>query len=118
LADFGDDFDEAVGEAVEETAAGSFWKSAAEHFEDVLGGLQGIEEPCRVRTGWRSSKWCWRGWDKMSGVGASQMILTLQVGLGDIEIMQGHRGTLVAEYLHDGQGDAGAQTRRILAGDR
>ncbi len=49
----------------------------------------------------------------MSGVGASQMILALQVGLGDLKIMQGHVGTFVAEQFHDGgQGDAGAQHLR------
>jgi hypothetical protein len=49
----------------------------------------------------------------MSGVGASQMILAAQVGLGDFKIMQGHVGTLVAEEFHDGgQGDASAQHLR------
>ena len=49
----------------------------------------------------------------MSGVGARQMILALQVGLGDLEIMQGHVGTFVAEEFHaGGQGDAGAQHLR------
>ena len=49
----------------------------------------------------------------MSGVGASQAILALQVGLGDLKIMQGHVGTFVAEEFHDGdQGDAGAQHLR------
>ena len=58
---FGDDFDEAVGEAIEETSAESFRERAAEHFEDVLGRLQGAENPCRVEIGWRSSAGCWRG---------------------------------------------------------
>ena len=49
----------------------------------------------------------------MSGVGASQTILALQVGLGDLKITQGHVGTFVAEEFHDGgQGDAGAQHLR------
>ena len=46
----------------------------------------------------------------MSGVGASQTILALQVGLGDLKIMQGHVGTVLAEEFHDGgQGYASAQ---------
>ena len=36
FADLGDDFGEAVGEAIEETSAESFWKSAAEHFDNML----------------------------------------------------------------------------------
>jgi len=38
VADLGDDIDKPVGKTAEETAAGSFWRSAAEHSEDVLGG--------------------------------------------------------------------------------
>ena len=75
---------------------GPIWKGAAEHFHDVLGGLQGVEDPFGVSTGW-SSVQRWQGWDKMSRVSASQMILTLQVGLGDFEVMQRHMGTFVAE---------------------
>ena len=63
----------------------------------MLGGLQGVEDPCGVKTDWRSCEWRWRGWDKMPGVGASQTILALQVALGDLEVMQGHVGTFVAE---------------------
>src|ERR1019366_2966898 len=37
---------------------------AAEHFDGMLGELQGDEHPCRVKTGWRSCEWRWRGWDK------------------------------------------------------
>jgi len=101
LADLAYDFGEAVGEAIEKRAAESFWKSAAEHFEDVPGGLQGVEDPCGVKIGGRSSEGRWRGGDKMSGVSASQMILTLQVGLGDLKMMQCHVRAFVAEELHD-----------------
>jgi hypothetical protein len=59
--------DEAISEAVEETSAAYFWKSAAEQFNDV--GLQGVEYPGRVKTHRRSSEGCWLEWDKMSGVG-------------------------------------------------
>jgi hypothetical protein len=108
-----DDFGEAVSEAIEEGSASALWKSAAEHFEDMLGGLQGVEYPVGVKTGWKSSQGCWRGWDEVSGVGASQMILTLQVRLGDLKIVQRHIGASVAEELHDGgQGDAGTQHLR------
>ena len=49
----------------------------------------------------------------MSRVGPSQMIFPLQVGLGDLKVMQRHMGTFVAEQLHDGgQGDAGAEHLR------
>ena len=79
----------------------------------MLGGLQGAEDSCGVEAGWRSCEWRRRGWDKMSGVGASQAILALQVSLGDLKIMQGHVRTFVAEEFHDGgQGDAGAQHLR------
>ena len=79
----------------------------------MLGGLQRVEDSCGVEAGWRICEWRRRGWDKMSGVGASQMIFPLQVGLGDLKIMQGHVGTFVAEQLHDGgQGDAGAEHLR------
>ena len=50
FADLGDDFGEAVGEAIEETSAESFWKSAAEHFDNMLGGLQRVEDSCGVKT--------------------------------------------------------------------
>jgi len=82
----GNDFGEAVGETIEEAAMGSFWECAAEHFHDVLGGLQGLEDTCGVKTGW-SSEGCWRGWDKISRVSPCQPILALQVGLGDLQVV-------------------------------
>jgi hypothetical protein len=42
---------------VEETSPESFGKSAAEHFDDLLGELQGAEESCGVKTGWRNCEW-------------------------------------------------------------
>jgi hypothetical protein len=42
------------------------------------------------------------GMNEMFGVGESQMILALQVGLGDLKVTQGHVGTFVAEEFHDG----------------
>ena len=56
----------------------------------------------------------------MSGVGASQTILALQVGLGDLKIMQGHVGTFVAEeFASSGEfvGD-GERQRAVLARNR
>ena len=47
--------------------------------------MKGIEERFSLKIAGPSGRW-----DKMSGVGASQMILALQVGLGDFKIMQGH----------------------------
>jgi len=58
--------------------------------------MQGVEDACRVKTGC-SSEGCRQGRDKMSIVGPSQMIFPLQVGLGDLKVLQRHMGTFVAE---------------------
>jgi len=43
----------------------------------------------------------------MSGVSAGQLELTLEILLGDLEILQGHVRALVTEELHDaGKADA------------
>ena len=49
----------------------------------------------------------------MSRLGPCQMILTLQVGLGDLQVVQCHMGTFVAEEFHySGQGYTGAEQLR------
>ena len=88
FTDLEDNFGEAVSETIEEAPGGSVREGATEHFDDVLSRLERVEDSCRVSTG-RNSAGCWRGWDKVSRVGPSQMILPLQVGLGDLQVIAG-----------------------------
>ena len=48
---FGNDFGEAVGDAIQETALQSFGKSTAEHFEDVLSSGKRTEKAGQVGSG-------------------------------------------------------------------
>ena len=48
MAKFGDDFRQAIAEAMEETASGVISEVATEHVEDILGGVQRIEETRQV----------------------------------------------------------------------
>jgi hypothetical protein len=46
----GDDFGDAVANATEEAALGAVGESAAEHLEDMRGGIEGIEQAGQVGT--------------------------------------------------------------------
>jgi hypothetical protein len=48
LAEFGDDLREAIAEPIQETANGVVSEISAEHLEDVLGGVQRIEQTRQV----------------------------------------------------------------------
>jgi hypothetical protein len=48
MAKFGDDLRQAIAEAIEETASGVISEIATEHVEDILGGVQRIEETRQV----------------------------------------------------------------------
>ena len=46
-----DDLGDAVANAAEKAAFGAVGESAAEHLEDVRGGIEGIEQAGQVGTG-------------------------------------------------------------------
>ena len=48
MAKFGNDLRQAIAEAIEETASGVVSEIATEHLEDMLGGVQIIEETRQV----------------------------------------------------------------------
>jgi hypothetical protein len=69
------DFGKPIGKAVEETPVGSLGKRATEHFQDMLGDVQRIEQTDSVRLANRGGEpWCGH---KVTGLGASQIELAL-----------------------------------------
>ena len=102
LPGFGEDLDEAVGKAAEKAACGVLGKAAAKHLQNVLGGLEGVDQAVQIRTRWRNGG-CHPGvWCEVPGVRPRQLVLALEILLGDFEILQGHVRALVTEQFHDG----------------
>jgi len=67
----------------------------------MLSGDEGIDDS--VETGSKRGE-CGLGlWDKVSGLGASQLELPLEVGRGHFEITQGHSRVSMAEQFHEGR---------------
>src|ERR1039458_5562436 len=61
------DFGKPIGKAVEETPVGSLRKRATEHFQDMLGDVQRIEQTDSVRLANRGGEpWCGH---KVTGLG-------------------------------------------------
>ena len=81
-------------------AYGVLRQCAAEHFQNMLGGEQGIEDAIQATAS--GSGDCLRLWRQMPRMRAGQMKLTLQVGQGDVEIFHRHVGRAVAEQFHHG----------------
>ena len=71
------------------------WERAAEHLQRMLGSLEGIDEAVEACAElWR------RGLglrSQMSGFGASQLELALEIREGHIDIVHGHLRVDVAE---------------------
>jgi hypothetical protein len=98
---FSEDLDEALGETPKKAARRVFGKAASVHLQNVLGGLEGVDQASQIRTKWGS-----RGddprWRQVSGMSPGQVELALEILLGDLEILQGHLGALMTGEVHNG----------------
>jgi hypothetical protein len=95
--EFRNDLYEAIADAIKEATSIVFGESAAEHFEDVTGRIEGIQQAGQVGAKRGRGTQCLRAWDLMARMLARQMIFALQVGLSDLEIEQSHLRTGVPE---------------------
>src|SRR5215471_12349306 len=91
-----DDFGDALANAAEKPPFGAVVEGAAEHLEDMRGGIEGMEQAGQVGARRGSRESAWRG-DKMGRIGERLSILVLQVLQGDLEILHGHFGVVVPE---------------------
>ena len=77
LAEAGNDLGKAIAEPVKETASGVFSKIATEHLEDMLSGVQRLDQTRQVRVcGGRWRQCSWR-WDKVTWMRERLMVLAL-----------------------------------------
>ena len=89
-------------------------KAAAEHLQNVLSGLERVDQASQIGTRWRSRRDRLR-WCQMSGVNSGQVELALEILLGDLEILQGHvRALMTEEFHHRGKTDTRPQHLRCI----
>ena len=96
---------------VEETTIGSLGKGAAEHFQNMLSDVEGIEQTGRLawgglsEAGSRDAGSRWRGWER------ARWNSRCKSGEGDLQIAEGHLGFQVSEqFHHGGQTDASTES--------
>jgi len=90
-----EDLGETVGDAVKAAERSAVGQGAPVHFYYVLCGEQGINDS--VQAGAGRGELYLRLRCEMTGLGAGQVKLTLQVGESDIEVQHGHLGRSVTE---------------------
>jgi hypothetical protein len=77
----GEDLDETSGKASENAAWGIFGKAAAEHLQNVLSGLERVDQASQIGARWGSRRNRLR-WCQVSGVNSGQVELALEIRLG------------------------------------
>ena len=89
------DFGEAIGEAGKRSAGSAKGQGTTEHFEHMVSEEQGVDDA--VEAGAKRGAGGLGLGNQMAGLGARQVKLATEIGVGHLDIAHGHVGRSVAE---------------------
>jgi hypothetical protein len=98
FASLGENFGQAVGEAIEAASWRAVRQGSPEHFDCVLSEQYGVDYARQAST--RRNYWRLRLWRQMPGVRTCQMELTLQIVARDQNVLHRHLSLDVSEECH------------------